>query len=109
MNRIRKMREKNKGKKLFEVFISNKIMDYAKKLENNIQKRESLKETDGINLNIQYEKRFDINTKKIYKFNKKNLIKKYFPMIINSIKWNQKMMIKLEKKSRKKPQNSRTI
>ena len=28
-----------------------------KKLENNIQKRESLKETDGINLNIQYEKK----------------------------------------------------
>ena len=84
-------------------------MDYAKKLENNIQKRESLKETDGINLNIQYEKKFDISTKKIYKFNKKNLIKKYFLMIINSIKWNQKMMIKLEKKSRKKPRNSRPI
>ena len=31
MDRIRKMREKNKEKKLFEVFISNKIMDYAKK------------------------------------------------------------------------------
>ena len=46
-------------------------MDYAKKLENNIQKRESLNETDGINLNIQYEKGFDINTKNIYKFNKK--------------------------------------
>ena len=39
-------------------------MDYAKKLENHIQKRESLKETDGINLNIQYEKKFDISTKK---------------------------------------------
>ena len=78
MNRIRKMREKNKEKKLFEVFISNKIMDYAKKLENNIQKRESLKETDGINLNIQYEKRFDISTKKIYKFNKKKPNKKVF-------------------------------
>ena len=77
MDRIRKMREKNKGKKLFEVFISNKIMDYAKKLENNIQKRESLKET-GINLNIQYEKRFDISTKKIYKFNKKKPNKKVF-------------------------------
>jgi len=71
MDRIRKMREKNKGKKLFEVFISNKIMDYAKKLENNIQKRESFKETDGINLNIQYEKKFDISTKKFYKFYKK--------------------------------------
>ena len=57
MDRIRKMREKNKGKNLFKVFISNKIMDYAKKLENNNQKRESLKETDGINLNIQYEKK----------------------------------------------------
>ena len=43
MDRIRKMREKNKGKKLFKVFISNKIMDYVKKLENNIQKKESLK------------------------------------------------------------------
>ena len=74
-----------------------------------IFKKESLKETDGINLNIQYEKRFDIITKKIYKFNKKNLTKKYFLMIINSIKWNQKMMIKLEKKSRKKPRNSRPI
>ena len=78
MDRIRKMREKNKGKKLFEVFISNKIMEYAKKLENNIQKREFLKETDGINLNIQYEKRFDISTKKIYKFNKKKPNKKVF-------------------------------
>ena len=78
MDRIRKMREKNKEKKLFEVFISNKIMDYAKKLEINIQKRESLKETDGINLNIQYEKRFDISTKKIYKFNKKKPNKKVF-------------------------------
>ena len=73
-------------------------MDYAKKLENNIQKRESPMETDGINLSIQYEKGFDISTKKFYKFNKKNLTKKYFLMIINSIKWNQKMMIKLEKK-----------
>ena len=53
-------------------------MDYAKKLENNIQKRESPKETDGINLNIQYEKRFDISTKKIYKFNKKKPNKKVF-------------------------------
>ena len=78
MDRIRKMREKNKGKKLFKVFISNKIMDYAKKLENNIQKRESFKETDGINLNIQYEKKFDISTKKIYKFNKKKPNKKVF-------------------------------
>ena len=77
MYRIRKMIEKNKEKKLFEVFISNKIMDYAKKLENNIQKRESLKET-GINLNIQYEKKFDISTKKIYKFNKKKPNKKVF-------------------------------
>ena len=76
MDRIRKMREKNKGKKLFEVFISNKIMDYAKKLENNIQKRESFKETDGINLNIQYEERFDISAKKIYKFNNKKPNKK---------------------------------
>ena len=78
MNRIRKMREKNKGKKLFKVFISNKIMDYAKKLENNIQKRESFKETDGINLNIQYEERFDISTKKIYKFNNRKPNKKVF-------------------------------
>ena len=73
-----KNERKNKGKKLLEVFISNKIMDYAKKLENNIQKRESFKETDGINLNIQYEKKFDISTKKIYKFNKKKPNKKVF-------------------------------
>ena len=46
MDRIRKMREKNKGKNLIEVFVSNKIMEYAKKLENDIKKRESLKETD---------------------------------------------------------------
>ena len=78
MDRIRKMREKNKGKKLFEVFISNKIMDFPKKLENHIQKRESLKEMDEVNLNIQYEKKFDISTKKIYKFNKKKPNKKVF-------------------------------
>ena len=34
MDRIRKMREKNKGKKLFKIFIYKKIMDYAKKLKN---------------------------------------------------------------------------
>ena len=45
MDRIRKMREKMKGKKLIETFVSNKINDLAKKLENNIQKQGSFKET----------------------------------------------------------------
>ena len=44
------MREKNQGKNLFEVFVSNQIMKYAKKLVKNNQKKESLKETDGMNL-----------------------------------------------------------
>ena len=38
MDRIRKMREKMKAKKEVQTFISNKIMDLAKKLENNIQR-----------------------------------------------------------------------
>ena len=43
MDRIRKMREKMKGKKLVETFVSNKIMDLAKKLDNNIQSKFHLK------------------------------------------------------------------
>ena len=38
MDRIRKMREKMKEKKSIETFVSNKIMNLAKILENNIQK-----------------------------------------------------------------------
>ena len=73
MDRIRKMREKMKGKKLVETFVSNKIMDLAKKLENNIQKQGSFKEIDGINLNLKVEDElFTIkNSKKISKFYKK--------------------------------------
>ena len=40
MDRIRKMREKMKGKKLVETFVSNKIIDLAKNLETNIQKQD---------------------------------------------------------------------
>jgi hypothetical protein len=73
MDRIRKMREKMKGKKMVETFVSNKIMDLAKKLENNIQKQGSFKESDGINLNlkIEYGLFTIINSKKISKFYKK--------------------------------------
>ena len=42
------------------------------------KKENLLSKTDGINLNNQYEKRFDISTKKIYKFNKKKPNKKVF-------------------------------
>ena len=38
MDRIRKMREKMKEKKPIETFVSNKIMNLAKILENNIRK-----------------------------------------------------------------------
>ena len=36
MDRIRKMIEKIKGKKLIKIFVSNKKMNLVKKLENNI-------------------------------------------------------------------------
>ena len=52
MDRISKMREKMKGKKLVETFVSNKIMDLAKKLESNIQNQGSFKESDGKNLKL---------------------------------------------------------
>ena len=73
MDRISKMREKMKGKKMVETFVSNKIMDLAKKLENNIQKQGSFKESDGINLKLKVEDRLFtiINSKKISKFYKK--------------------------------------
>ena len=66
-----------KGKKLIETFVSNKIMDLAKKLENNIQKQGSFKESDGINLNLKVEDGLFtiINSQKISKFYKKNLKK----------------------------------
>ena len=73
MERIRKMREKMKGKKMVETFVSNKIMDLAKKLENNIQKQGSFKESDGINLKLKVEDGLFtiINSQKISKFYKK--------------------------------------
>ena len=73
MDRIRKMREKMKGKKLVETFVSNKIMDLAKKLEDNIQKQGLFKEGDGINLKLKVEDELFIiiKSKKISKFYKK--------------------------------------
>ena len=67
------MRDKTKGKKLVETFVSNKIMDLAKKLENNIQKQSSIKESDGINLKLKVEDGLFtiINSQKISKFYKK--------------------------------------
>ena len=62
-----------KGKKLVETFVSNKIMDLAKKLENNIQKQGSFKESDGSNINLKVEDGLFtiINSQKISKFYKK--------------------------------------
>ena len=70
MDRIRKMREKMKGKKLVETFVSNKIMDLAKKLENNIQNQGSFKESDGSNSKLKVEDGLFtiINSQKISKF-----------------------------------------
>ena len=85
MDRIRKMREKMKGKKMVETFFSNKIMDLAKKLENNIQKQgSSFKEKDGINLKLKVEDGLFtiINSQKISKFYKKNL--KKLNLLINN-------------------------
>jgi hypothetical protein len=67
------MRKKMKGKKLIETFVSNKIMDLAKKLDNNIQKQSSFKESDGINLKLKVEDGLFtiINSQKISKFYKK--------------------------------------
>ena len=74
MDRIRKMREKMKEKKSIETFVSNKIMNLAKILENNIRKIESPKENDGINLKLKADNGFFciINSHEIIKFNKKN-------------------------------------
>ena len=55
MDRIRKMREKMKGKKMVETFVSSKIMDLAKKLENNIQNQGLFKESDGSNSKLKVE------------------------------------------------------
>ena len=83
MDRIRKMREKMKEKKSIETFVSNKIIDLAKILENNIRKIESPKESEGINLNLKADNGFFciINSKKITRFNKKNLKKLNLPII----------------------------
>ena len=77
MDRIRKMREKMKGKKLVETFVSNKIIDLSKKLENNIQNQGSFKESDGSNSKLKVEDGLFtiINSQKISKFYKKNLKK----------------------------------
>jgi len=45
MDRIKKIREK-KGKKMIELYVSNKIKDLAKKLENNIENTKILKDED---------------------------------------------------------------
>ena len=84
MDRIRKMREKMKGKKLVETFVSNKIMDLAKKLENNIQNQGSFKESDGSNSKLKVEDGLFtiINSQKISKFYKKNL--KKLNLLINN-------------------------
>ena len=67
------MREKMKGKKLVETFVSNKIMDVAKKLENNIQNQGSFKESDGSNSKLKVEDGLFtiINSYKISKFYQK--------------------------------------
>ena len=81
MDRIRKMREKMKGKKFVETFVSNKIMDLAKKLENNIQNQGSFKESDGSNSKLKVEDGLFtiINSQKISKFYKKKPKKIEFP------------------------------
>jgi frataxin-like iron-binding protein CyaY len=58
---------------MVETFVSNKIKDLAKKLENNIQKQGSFKESDGINLKLKVEDGLFIiiNSQKISKFYKK--------------------------------------
>ena len=66
-----------KEKKLIETYVSNKIMDLAKKLENNIQNHGSFKESDGSNSKLKVEDGLFtiINSQKISKFYKKNLKK----------------------------------
>ena len=58
---------------MVETFVSNKLMDLAKKIENNIQKQGSFKESDGINLKLKVEDGLFtiINSQKISKFYKK--------------------------------------
>ncbi len=62
---------------MVETFVSNKIIDLAKKLENNIPKQGSFKESDEINLKLKVEDELFtiINSKKISKFYKKDLKK----------------------------------
>ena len=77
MDGIRKMREKMKRKKLAETFVSDKIIDLTKKLENNIQNQGSFKESDGRNSKLKVEDGLFtiINSQKLSKFYKKNLKK----------------------------------
>ena len=79
MDRIKKIREK-KGKKMIELYVSNKIKDLAKKLENNIENTKILKDEDKKNIKFN-EGLFDeglfkiLDNQKLSKFNKKNLKK----------------------------------
>ena len=62
-----------KGKKLVETFVYNKIMDLAKKFENNVQNQGSFKESDGINFKLKVENGLFtiINSQKYLNFIKK--------------------------------------
>ena len=72
MDKIRKMREKQKKKKIV-AYISNKIMDLAKNLEKNIHGKKSLEISGEFKGNIIYDNGlFNIlNSQKISKFKKK--------------------------------------
>ena len=72
MDKIRKMREKQKKKKI-ATYISNKIMNLAKNLENNMHGKKSLEISDEFEGNIIYDNGlFNIlNSQKISKFKKK--------------------------------------
>ena len=70
MDRIKKMREK-KGKKTIELCVSNKIMELVKKLENNIENTNIMKDKKDIKF-VYDDGLFKIlNNQKISKFNKK--------------------------------------
>ena len=71
MDKIRKMREKQKKKKIV-AYISNKIMDLAKNLENNMHGKKSLEISGEFKGNIIYDNGlFNIlNSQKISKFKK---------------------------------------
>ena len=71
MDKIRKMREKQKKKKIV-AYISNKIMDLAKNLENNMHGKKSLEISGEFEENIIYDNGlFNIlNSQKISEFKK---------------------------------------